>query len=47
MTITPGATIVVGHLSQGFLLPADHYAFVTEEEILVKSVIVAGRDHDR
>ncbi|MBI3757202.1 MAG: transcription-repair coupling factor [Deltaproteobacteria bacterium] len=32
-TTTPGAAIAVGHLSQGFLLPADRYAFVTEEEI--------------
>jgi transcription-repair coupling factor (superfamily II helicase) len=29
----PTAAITVGHLSQGFSLPADRYAFVAEEEI--------------
>lgn len=30
---TPPAAITVGHLSQGFSLPADRYVFVAEEEI--------------
>jgi transcription-repair coupling factor (superfamily II helicase) len=29
----PRAAVAIGHLSQGFFLPADRFAFVTEEEI--------------